>query len=80
MKKPVAKDFKVKKTSAAVIATFKPTGSTYTFARLADPKDIKVHGPISRYPTVTHPTGDTGEYVAGEVLQQAYDVARDAAS
>jgi hypothetical protein len=79
MKHPTAAGFRVRKTSAAVTVTFKPTGSTYTFSRFADAEDIKVHGPISRHPTVTHPSGDTGDYVAGEVLQLAYDVACNAA-
>ena len=54
MKKPTEADFKTAVSDAAVTVTFRPTKSTYTFYRLADPNDIKQHGPIMSEPDNVH--------------------------
>ena len=75
MKKPTEADFKTAVSDAAVTVIFQPTNSTYTFYRLADPNDIKRHGPIMSEPDNAHhggPTGDTGDYHSHEVQQMAH--------
>jgi hypothetical protein len=69
---------KVLEGGGGVEVLFKPTQSYYTFARLADPNDIKRFGPVSPEPDdVRHagPTGDTGEYRSDRVLAMAYSLA-----
>jgi hypothetical protein len=75
LKHPAETNFEVKKSEANVVAAFRPTNSTYTFSRLADQDDIARQGPISREPIVWHAKGDTGDYVADEVLCMAYALA-----
>jgi len=56
--------------------TFKPTDSSYSFGRLADPEDIARYGPLSRLPNMRHgKTGDTGAYPPEEVAQMAHSLA-----
>jgi hypothetical protein len=70
MKEPSDRDFDVKVNEADVEATFKPTKSSYTFARLAD------HNSLSNFPNVRHAmTGDTGDYVESEVRAMAFSLA-----
>jgi hypothetical protein len=70
MKKPVKRDFDVKVNEADVEVTFKPTNSSYTFARLAD------RNSLSNFPNVRHAmTGDTDDYVESEVRAMAFSLA-----
>jgi hypothetical protein len=83
MKRPTETDFKTAVSDAAVTVTFLPTKSTYTFYRLADPKDIKQYGPIMPEPDNAHhggPTGDTDDYLSHEVQQMAHHLALNAIS
>jgi hypothetical protein len=83
MKQPSEADFEVRMSDAGVVATFKPTRSIYSFYRLADPDDIKRHGPILSEPdSIRHagPTGDTGDYPSHEVQRMAYRLVAEAAA
>lgn len=78
MKHPIEKDFKVEKSDAAVVVTFEPTKSIYTFYRLANPDDIAKHGPILTEPDIIRhsgKTGDTGDYPSDEVQRMAHRLA-----
>ena len=47
MEHPTPSDFIVEVEEGHVSVTFKPTDSSYSFGRLADPEDIARHGPLS---------------------------------
>jgi hypothetical protein len=82
MKQPDVSDFTVTLDDASVTVTFKPTRSrytSYTYTRLADPKDIAKHGPFGSYVNVSHSlTGDTGEYPSDSVHAMAKQLAEKA--
>ena len=51
MKQPTEDDFTVVEVlESGVTVLFEPTQSSYTFYRLADPKDIRRFGPVSPEP------------------------------
>ena len=76
MEHPTPSDFIVEVEEGHVSMTFKPTDSSYSFGRLADPEDIARHGPLSRSPNVRHAkTGDTGAYAPEDVAQMAQSLA-----
>jgi hypothetical protein len=82
MKQPIETDFKIETLDAAVVVTFSPTKSYYTFYRLADPKDIERFGPVMPEPdNIRHagPTADTGDYASDAVLHMAHRLALKAA-
>lgn len=76
MKQPHEADFEIKHEGPNVIATFRPTGSRYSYSMLAKIEWPK-HGKISRVPNVRHagPHGDTGEYINEYVAEMAYKLA-----
>lgn len=79
MRHPSRNDFAVAVTEAGVTVTFKPTGSIYSFYRLADGDDIARLGPVEAG-NVRHAgaTGDTGDYGADEVQAMAQRIAGEA--
>jgi hypothetical protein len=81
LKHPSGFDFEVKTSEAAVEIIFKPTSSHYTFDRFIDHKDIVEFGPLSPDPRIRHtgPSGNTGAYLAPEVLAMAFRLASEAA-
>jgi hypothetical protein len=81
MKHPTPSDFIVEVREGCVSVMFKPSDSEYNFDRLADPKDIARHGPLSGPRNVRHgKTGDTGDYPSDEVAQMAHSLAVKAAT
>ena len=76
MKHPVRSDFDTAVTEAGVSVTFKPTNSLYSFYRLAGSDDVARLGPVS-LGQVRHagPSGDTGDYLSGEVQAMAQRIA-----
>jgi hypothetical protein len=81
MKQPAESDFEVEISEAAVEVIFKPTSSHYTFSRFVVRKDILEFGPLSPDPRIWHAgrSGDTGNYLAPEVLATAFRLASEAA-
>jgi hypothetical protein len=78
-KHPMAADFDVRVRESGVDVTFRPTASHYSFAFLADPKDIAQLGRLSRSAIVRHAkTGDTGEYYLSDVETLAFRLASGA--
>jgi hypothetical protein len=76
MKHPTPSDFTVDVQESHVNVIFNPSDSHYSFGRLADPKDIARHGPLSPIPNARHTkTGDTGDYPSEEVAQMAHSLA-----
>jgi hypothetical protein len=80
MKQPVKEDFTVDVQEGGVTVLFKPTWSSYTYYRLADPDDIKRFGPLSPVPdNIRHAgSGDTGDYWSDQVQKMAYSLASNA--
>ena len=80
MKHPSRSDFQTAVTGATVAVTFTPTGSIYSFERLAGTEDVARLGPVS-LGGVQHagPGGDTGDYPADEVQAMAQAIAADIA-
>jgi len=76
MKHPVRGDFDTTVTQAGVSVTFKPTGSTYSFSRLADSAYIAPLGPVS-FAGVRHAGGNTGDYPSDEVQDMAQRIASE---
>lgn len=75
MRQPTNADFDVHHEGSNVVVHFTPTESYFTFSRL-DKSEWAKHGKLSKCPKVRHAiTGDTGEYVDGEVSYLAYDMA-----
>jgi hypothetical protein len=69
MKQPNPSDFDVNVLDGGVTVTFNPTGSRYTFKRLAD-------GSIDPDPIVRHgATRDTGDYWSDRILAMARSIA-----
>ena len=75
MEHPTPSEFIVEVDEGHVSVTFKPTDSSYSFGRLADPEDIRATG-HSRVPEYEpRKTGDTGSYSPEEVAQMAHSLA-----
>jgi hypothetical protein len=85
MKHPVRSDFDTAISEAGVTVTFKPTGSLYSFYRLAGADDIARlapgSGPVA-LERVRHAgaSGDTGDYPSDEVQEMAQRIASEAAA
>lgn len=73
MKPPGPSDFIINVEESRVSVIFKPTDSHYSFGRLADPKDVARHGPLSR--PRQQKAGDTGDYPSEQVEQMAHSLA-----
>jgi hypothetical protein len=76
MKQPYEADFEIKHEGSNVIATFRPTGSRYSYSML-DKSEWPKHGKLSKVPNVRHagPHGDTDEYIGADVAEMAYRLA-----
>jgi hypothetical protein len=80
MKHPLRSDFQTAVSEAGVVVTFRPTGSIYSFYRLAGSEDIARLAPTSSA-DVRHaaPGGDTSDYPAEEVQDMAQRLAAEIA-
>jgi hypothetical protein len=80
LKHPKETEFEVKASETAIEVLFKPTSSHYTFSRFVDRKDILEFGPLSPDPHIAHArrSGNTGNYLAPEVLAMAFRLASEA--
>jgi hypothetical protein len=69
-------DFEAHVLQSGVNVFFKPTRSHYSFLRLKG-EYVSRFGTLSHEPSIRHagPTGDTGEYDPGHVLEMAYQAA-----
>jgi hypothetical protein len=70
MKKPSASDYDVRIHGSNLVVRFKPTESEFHF--------VHYEGRVSTVPDVRHAkTGDTGEYIAGEIGPLALSIAQE---
>jgi hypothetical protein len=75
---PVESNFVIEVHPTTIEILFVPTGTTFTFRRFTERKDIVDFGPVS--PDATSRRGDTGTYPAWEVQAMAFRLAFEAAS
>jgi hypothetical protein len=79
MREPTSSDFDIQVGEAGITVRFKPTDSIFSYYLLADPDDIRRHGPISPQSKRHGNTGDTGDYSEEEVEALAFRLAQEAA-